>query len=175
MCFFVTIGVPRGHESAVERLGRQRGVFSVERSTDPLVTRLFTAEYVPYTLTRGGCSCGMYSDLPEPASEEPDVRQRERYRRMGWSEAKIARALESRRSARGNERESEDRVKFRDAIVALVEMAGSVLLLAQWVGNPQDAPEPRGRQDVTLERFVRDRGAFPAETVACVSRGSPAG
>ena len=50
-------------------------------------------------VTAGWCACDFYcGDTPQESNEDPDAERRS-YARKGWTQAKIDRAIESRRSA----------------------------------------------------------------------------
>ena len=68
MCYFITIGVPARHRQLVEAL--QKGRFRVDRSSNPSVARLFPPDDALFTLTRGGCSCDLYTEPRSTIAED---------------------------------------------------------------------------------------------------------
>lgn len=64
------------------------------------------------------------------------------------------------------------RVKFCQAILALVEKTGSVRLFSHMYSGRIEHEEvgPCSQLEVPLEVFARDRGAFPVDTVVRLTR-----
>ena len=101
MCHYITLIVPTGDVAAVravmERHGRVAGPID-----NPSVRKVLRDGEHQYVTTRGHCDCGTVlaprQDTPE-AFEEALARQEARMRRKGWSDSKIARAIEDRRKA----------------------------------------------------------------------------
>src|SRR5262245_32048356 len=139
MCWFVTMGVTSAGAAALEELGRARGELDVSKSSNPHLARIFDADDVRFEITHGGCSCDLYTAPPE---RDPDEHERARYRRKGWSEAKIARALEARETAKsagvGLNHQIGPEFAFRDAISNQVREFGGVRIFAHMYNASQD-------------------------------------
>jgi hypothetical protein len=98
MCFFITIGIPN---AAVEEVlcRRDRGL-QIDATHNPSAIAAAGPGLMPLLVTGGGCSCGWYQRLRSgSASAKRLTRAQARYRRLGWSQAKIQRALGSMQEA----------------------------------------------------------------------------
>jgi hypothetical protein len=160
MCYFVTIGVPTEHRQPVEAL--QKGRFRVDPAPNPSVARLFPPDDALFTLTYGGCSCDLYAEPSSATGEEDQAATRARYQRQGWSEAKIARALQSQRRPR-----TDHRAKFCETISTLVTAIGHIRLFAHSYSGDIDTENVGTAAHVTigLNDFVQQQGAFQVDTV----------
>jgi hypothetical protein len=101
MCHFVTLIAPTDDAEAVRAIMDRHG-----RAADPIdipsIRKVLREGERQYLTTRGHCDCGTVlaprHDTPATL-EEKLAKEAARMRRKGWSEAKIARALEDRRKA----------------------------------------------------------------------------
>jgi hypothetical protein len=95
MCFFIAIAVP--HDAA-ERVRAEHTVRGMQIAPTANASARAAAGpgRVPLLVTTGGCSCDWYKRPAESESEAASklAKARARYERMGWSKAKIERALE---------------------------------------------------------------------------------
>ncbi len=173
MCYFVTVGVPEARREAVEDLAKGREGFAVHVVRNRFLIEQFAPGNVLFYVTHGGCSCDLVAEPTGISDAEEEARQRERYRRKGWSEAKIARALESRGEKKRHARPDDPRPRFVDAIRQWVVSIGQVRLLAHsYSGSVDDEQLERfGQTTVTLAEFLRDEGTFPADTLVDIVRG----
>jgi len=167
MCYYVTIGVRKRDTYLVEALGKERGGFNVTPSRNPSIARFFPAGQALYYITHGGCSCDLYATPTPTTPQEEETRSRDRYRRKGWSDAKIARALKSKRHTDRTTGDENYREKFCQTIMKLVHETGRLCLFAHQYDDLCDE-EDFGRcaqLDLTLDAFTRDGGAFVPDTV----------
>lgn len=93
MCFFITIAVP---SNAVERLRAEHTVRGMQIAPTANASARAAAGpgRTPLLVTTGGCSCDWYRRPSESEADSKIAKARARYERMGWSKAKIDRALE---------------------------------------------------------------------------------
>lgn len=95
MCFFIAIAVPH---NAAERVRAEHTVRGMQIAPTANASARAAAGpgRVPLLVTTGGCSCDWYKRPAESESEAASklAKARARYERMGWSQAKIERALE---------------------------------------------------------------------------------
>jgi len=172
MCWFVTIGVTSAGAAALEELGRARGELGVSKSSNPHLARIFGVDDVRFEVTHGGCSCDLYTAPRERDTSEHE-RARARYRRKGWSEAKIARALEASETAKsagvGRTREIGPDHAFRGAISRQVREFGSVRIFAHMYNASQGEEQVAclGRRRITLDAFL-ESGFPPDELVEVI-------
>jgi hypothetical protein len=175
MCWFVTLGASPAGAAALDDLGRARGGLNVRKSSNPDVARIFGDADVTVDVTYGGCSCAFYTAVPETRPDHVE-RARSRYRRKGWSEAKIARALEASETAKsaaiGRNRDIGPEAAFRDAVGRQVREFGSVRVFAHLYNGAQDEEKvvSAGRQRITLNAFL-ESGFPPDQLVEIVEGG----
>lgn len=101
MCHFITLVAPTedaaGIRADMERHGR-----AATPIDNPSVRKVLRDGEHQYLTTRGHCDCGTVlaprHDTPD-AFEKKLAKEAARMRRKGWSEAKIARAIEDQRKA----------------------------------------------------------------------------
>jgi hypothetical protein len=173
VCYFVTLGIAEQAVAVMSALGKERYGFSFSPAKNPFVSRLFPKTDTLFYVTHGGCSCDLYTD---PGHEEtPDQAQNHaaRYRRKGWSEAKIQRALADRNKPRPPTRRDDYRLKFRDTVSALVEEFGSIRLFAHMYDGKVEMEEigASGHRTMPLGEFRSAGGMFAENTLIEVRRG----
>jgi len=89
MCYFLTVAVPGRHAAAFTN-AIPRGMCA-HSTQNPSLTQ-YLQGFQGFLLTTGMCSCDLYH--PPPADHASDVDQRrKKYEKLGWSVAKIQRAL----------------------------------------------------------------------------------
>lgn len=91
MCYFITITVPKAESDKITTtLPRNLHCFITNNKS---ITTHIPPDYISYCIITGMCSC----DLFHPAHPEEDGKEKEalilKYKRKGWSESKIQRAL----------------------------------------------------------------------------------
>ena len=101
MCHFITLVVPTHDAVAVQTVMERHG--RAARPTDnPSIRKVLRDEEHQYLSTRGHCDCGTvlarYQETPE-SFEDKLAKEAARMKRKGWSNTKIARALEDQRKA----------------------------------------------------------------------------
>lgn len=101
MCHFLTIGANASLSSLRKVIGRAIQVFELN---NPSLDALNNRGMRQFILIEGGCSCRMYSPPGDAESEDRDEVDRARklrakYRRKGWSDEKVARAIKESFSA----------------------------------------------------------------------------
>jgi hypothetical protein len=102
-------------------------------------------------------------------------RERKRYEERGWSEAKIARALEAKHAerptvARG-QREDTPRELLRDLLSDLSACDGGVRVFAHSYSGDQNSEQVTGQLGGRIDvRELIDGGDFPQHTVIEIAR-----
>src|SRR5512133_1257231 len=164
MCWFITIGISAKGTAAVEALGRQRAGLGVRSSKNPYLAAIFPKDDIRFELTHGGCSCELVPEVRDRGRAK--VKQlRHRYQRQGWSEAKIARALQAAEAAQLKRSQRRDEAVpkqlLRNTIVKHARQLGSVRVFAHFYRGSQDDEEVvcSGRHRVKSEEFAQ--GDFP--------------
>lgn len=96
MCFFITIAVPSNAVEPVRTEHAARGMH-IAPTANASARAAAGPGRTPLLVTTGGCSCDWYKRPAESEAEADSkiAKARARYERMGWSKAKIERALEA--------------------------------------------------------------------------------
>src|SRR5215510_7292371 len=157
MCRLVTLGIDKSLGSAFREVGDAREGFAVDPSRNPSVARLFPPSDLLLEITVGGCSCGL---LAAPLRSDHGEADRRRYEKKGWSAAKIERALEASRAARGQDHSSENARRFRDAIAGLLRRTPSIRLFVHMYSGAFDTERvPSGKKvKLTFEEYKSRQG-----------------
>lgn len=92
VCFFITIAVPVGVVEAVRAAHAGSGL-RIEPTANTAAIVAAGSGRAPLLVTGGGCSCAWYAIPGAVRREARAARARARYERLGWSRAKIERAL----------------------------------------------------------------------------------
>jgi len=159
MCFFITIAIP-GVETdadAIEVVCRRhsgRGML-IEPTSNPsavsAATRAEDGGGAPMLVTGGGCSCAWYSRPRSAGAESAYEQARVRYRKRGWSEAKIERALAAKKASR--ERSDDPSAGLHEVVLellrAVVDEHGAVSV---WV---HDFTGKVDREPYSIARRIR--------------------
>ena len=101
MCHFISLIVPTGDAAAVRTIMERHGRAAVPIDNPSVRKVLRDGEY-QFITTRGHCDCGtVLAPRHETleAFEEKLAKEAVRMKRKGWSDAKIARAIEDQRKA----------------------------------------------------------------------------
>jgi hypothetical protein len=113
--------------STLNRRDYQRRAVRVDT---PAVRRVLAAEEREYFLVHGPCDCGTFLGHALGGDADPDAKRAadiERYRRKGWSDARIARAIgeKHRADARpSRHKPNEDAAYWIDLMMALATELG---------------------------------------------------
>jgi hypothetical protein len=98
MCFFLTIAVPEEHaDQMFDTFGPG---FHLGPTANESVLSALPARYTARVLTSGGCSCDLYVRSGTADDANPSEHLRRKYAKRGWSDAKIARAVEQATQAK---------------------------------------------------------------------------
>src|SRR5688500_2255529 len=99
MCHLITIGTRESREAILDLLGPDAPI-AIHASHNPSVRTMFPQEDRLFELKAGPCSCALVPRTESEQSFDDQMRRRqERYRKEGWTDGKIARALDAARSA----------------------------------------------------------------------------
>jgi hypothetical protein len=113
MCLFITLIVPSGDAAAVRAVMERHGRAACPIHNPSVCGVMHIGEH-QYLTTRGHCDCATVLARPNDAAErleEKLAKEATRMRRKGWSEAKVARAIEDRRGADGR-----PKARFTDSL-----------------------------------------------------------
>lgn len=96
MCYFITIAVREAVARGVTLAHSGEGML-IERTGNASALAAARSGRQPLLVTGGGCSCAWYRPPASARATKDRARARAKYARLGWSRAKIDRALASMR------------------------------------------------------------------------------
>lgn len=163
MCYFVFVAVSHhGHPEVVARFTALG--FDVVPTSNSEIRSSFNEHDAISVVSHQGCSCDIYAAKPFDEDAE-----RARYRKKGWSAAKIERALAGRRPKTQPVCEL-----FKDAFAATVRSCGSARILAHnFKGNVDtESIGSPPLTTITLDHYLSRQGRYPADVVHNVTLSS---
>jgi hypothetical protein len=172
MCQLVTIGIDKAFGSALPEFGNAREGFAVNLSRNPTLAKIFPPNDLRLEITVGGCSCGLFTTRATDAEViDREQLDRRRYKRQGWSSAKIERAIQASRAAQSRDQRGENAHRFRDAILAVLERTPSVRIFAHmYRGSFETEPVlSKGRAALTRAAYRANHGAIPEDVLVEVA------
>jgi len=132
MCHFLTIAVPGKDVPEVPEEFRRSIHF--DQHNNRSVTEHSPRDWTCFTATSGGCSCDFYR---APNNATRDISKLEKkYRKKGWSDAKIQRALESQKDT--TTRSAGLRDDILDLVTRLTTHFGEIRLALHWYSGDVD-------------------------------------
>jgi hypothetical protein len=165
MCHFITLIAPTGDVAAVSAVLGRHG--RAARAVDnPSVRGSLREGERQYLTTRGHCDCGSVLSLRRDTPEELEktlAAEEARLRRKGWSNAKIARAVEDRRKAGAKPERGHETDSFDLWATALTDLRSDLglscagLLIRFYSGDVSDDSFEASRREVRGEDL---RGAL---------------
>ena len=166
MCCLVTIGVPKAVGSMLTEFGGPRDGLSVTPSRNPHLAGIFPTTDLRLDVTVGGCSCGLIGSTHSESSGDV-ANQRRRYERLGWSRAKIDRALQASAVARGRDRAGTQGRRFRDGVLALLDRMPSIRIFVHMYSGDFDTEVvvSRGAAQVPRAEYEAAYGSIPEDTL----------
>ena len=96
MCYFITIAVDERHESTLKQ--KLRSSFRLSRSENPSIKARLEPQDVSFVMADGMCACDLFREPQAIESENKEEKLRRKYakpkyKKLGWTEAKIERAI----------------------------------------------------------------------------------
>jgi hypothetical protein len=170
MCYFIGIGLPPPAAGRLlEEFGRG---YMLSPTSNASIRAGLPASFHPRLLTSGMCSCDLYHRPGVPSPEPSPERMRDRYRKRGWSEAKIDRAISRSRASPRAARSgfSGLRADVAAGILAVARDAGPLALVVHCYSGEVESerfavtPGPRYRG----ADFLAAAGSLPADTLVWV-------
>ena len=159
MCVFVVVAVA-GFRGDAARPFRERG-FVAEPVTAGLGGSL-PLDGTSLSITDGHCACSLARAISPRTAFDAD-RERHRYERKGWSEAKIDRAIEAKRVA--HEKPDGNADYARKFVAAIEELAVSPSRVTLFATDINSSFRVTGSARLPLRDFVSRGGDFPESTL----------
>ena len=170
MCYFIALGVPATADSRLlDEFGRG---FMLLPTSSASICRALPSAFKARLLTSGMCSCDLYVKPGIQPPETPTEELRTRYRKRGWSEVKIDRAV-SQATAKSEIVQpafSGLRADVAAGVVAVAQSEGSIALVVHWFSGDVEtegfavSPGPRLRG----ADFYAAAESLPADTLVWV-------
>lgn len=137
MCYFITIGLPEDKAQFLEdHIPRGFHIAPIENLS---VLEQMGRGFRTYLLMSGGCSCSLFNEPRPEAKEAGQTREhsrrerlRRKYEKMGWSAAKIDRALTQLPRGREGESFTGLRGDVQHFVGELALNVGEVAVVAHW-------------------------------------------
>lgn len=166
MCWLIFAGI-RGHGDPAAEF-RARG-YTAEAARNPACDQLSTPTVL--AVTDGPCACTLYIPTQRHLGENTQL-MRARFRRKGWPDGKIERAVKARCAADDKWAvKRAERSQFPAVIEKLVESGAEVSLLAHFFEGSFDEPFPvSSRRKLTLAEFMQNGGMFAEDELTVISR-----
>ena len=170
MCQLLTIGVSKSAGSALTAFGGPRDGLAVTPSRNPHLASIFPPMDVRLDVTIGGCSCGLIGGQHGGRSGDLS-NQRRRYERMGWSRAKIERALQASTAGHDHDHASAHARRFREGILALLDRMPSIRLFVHMYSGDFDTETvvSKGVAHISRGQYEAAHGAFSEDTLVEVA------
>jgi len=168
VCWLIFAGI-RGYRGDPAAVFRSRG-YQAEVSDNPTCAELGTPTVL--AVSDGRCACSLYISTQRYLGEDTRL-MRARYRRKGWADGKIERAVKARCAAAEKKEAAKraDRNKFTSAVEELVEARAEVSLLAHYFDGSFDASFPvRSHRKLLLAEFMSNGGTFQEDELTLISR-----
>jgi hypothetical protein len=166
MCWLIFAGIRGGKEPVA--VFKSRG-YVAEASRNPTCAHMGTPDV--FAVSDGHCACALYIPTQRHVGEDTQL-MRARYRRKGWTNDKIERAVKARCAAAEQRLAMRaNRNLFPAAIAALVESGAEVALLAHYFEGSFDQPFPISiRRELGLAEFMTSGGKFPEDELIFIGR-----
>lgn len=168
MCWLIFAGVS-GYRGDPARVFKARG-YVAEVSRNPACDQMDCAEVL--TVRDASCSCSLYIPTQRYVGENTAL-MRARYRRKGWPDGKVERAVKVRCSSDQKRAASRPGVLnvFPAMVAELVEAGAQVSLLAHdFEGSFEEHFAVRARRTLTLTQYLENGGAFPEDELVTIAR-----
>jgi hypothetical protein len=94
MCYFITVSIHPDYDAILQE--RLKAEYSIVKTANPSLLKMLPENFKAYVVITGMCSCNLYSKPQDPEIEAEKIRKKYRkpkFRKEGWSEAKIERAI----------------------------------------------------------------------------------
>jgi hypothetical protein len=170
MCYLIHLGVPVRSAAAIQ----SNRLPHVSPARNESVSAAFGPAFALFSVSEGGCACNLYSP-PKAGSDDQDRMEtrRKKYERLGWSAAKIDRALADSVEARAHAEETK-RAGLREDVAIyvadLADRAGEVRLVVHFYHGSFSDEQVPSRTTRTIAAHELRRGLPLAEDTVYIIR-----
>ena len=161
MCYFITVGVAEKHADVLRQ--QLSGTFGVAPVSNESILKFLPADHQTFNLG-GMCSCHLYTKSRSEPLEAGKLRSK--YKKKGWSEDKINRAIADKLSAQ-KESFKGLRPDLREQLSNIAADVGRLSVVAHFYsgGVESEAVPIMGRKIVSRDSLVTDEDAIPEDTL----------
>lgn len=166
MCDFLSVSIPTGEIPTVPEKFRRE--ISFTPMSNPSVTSLVPDDWTAFVVTSGWCSCGFYHDAGDTGMDQQKLV--EKYRKKGWSDSKIQRAIGS--MSDGTRAKKGLRDDILELISTLIDTYGKLMLTLHFYEGVVDL-ESFKLDDlgaVSLSEFKNDESMFSRDKAICITK-----
>lgn len=157
MCYFLELAIPEQNKDALALLSSREFQTCQERETE--LAKHIPSKFITVSLLSHGCSCDLY----RRSGQKRDLdKERMKYKKKGWSEAKIERALEGKQS--DDEQKESLRADIKQAITNLLNKVDQLYVLFHWIDD-----DVKGTQQLSKVTFVDGNMLINENQVVLVS------
>ena len=166
MCYFITIAVPDVFSEHVRE--HLRHDYDVSKACNPSLSGYLPDDHSMFYVTSGMCSCGLFQTPEDPQRSIDKIRQKyqkHKYKKRGWSEAKIERAVQDKirtmKHGPGGLRPTL-RHKLRD----FVQSTDSLYIVVHWYSAEIDEESIpiKSESEIRTHDLINDDGAIIEDT-----------
>lgn len=161
MCYFILVGIADGHREALQRHHLGGNLVS-----DPSFERFLPDGYLIFSIG-GTCACHLYS-VSHAAPLDED-RLRVKYKKKGWSESKIERALSDKRSAQ-KESFKGLQPELREKLCNIAAETGRLSVYVHFQSGSEGSPVA-GKKVVSCDSLMNDEDPVPEDMIVDVVAG----
>jgi hypothetical protein len=157
MCYFITIGIPESKAGYLEEQARPD--MAAWRCENRHIMAHFDADFHGYVLTTGMCSCDLYSSpLDDETLEDTVLRLHKKYKKKGWTETKIQRAIDDATAARSQIRGL--RADTRDLIARVADASKRLYVFVHMYSGNQITEEVLVKDGPTVSSAEFRSGSY---------------
>ena len=168
MCHFLTISVPAKTVPDVPERWRRAVHFTKQLNSS--VTVLSPPAWTSFVATSGGCSCDFYRVGDDSTADES--KRISKYRKQGWSEAKIQRVVEGRTT--GTLKSSGLRDDIVEMVTDLTHLFGQLRLSLHWYSGDIETEcfSLSDSGQILLADFKRDPTLLKDESILTIEKAN---
>jgi len=168
MCYFITIGLPKLKADII--LNEIPKGLRFVATVNPNIISQLPENYIAHHVVSGMCSCDLFKSSKSNKAEKERESLLRKYKKKGWSEDKIKRALS----------DHENNIKksfsgFREDIISWVtslvqDLEQPLLLLVHMYSGAVETEEFQvKKRKIAVEDLVSFHKAFPEDTMVSIS------
>jgi len=116
MCYFLTVSIP--DQTVPQIPEQQKRSIHFYPQVNKSISKHLPENWTSFVVTSGGCSCDLYQAAKALNKDNKNLIKR--YRKKGWSETKIERALRSKKESIAHKESIAPSEGLRDDILGLV-------------------------------------------------------